>query len=103
MSLISTRNLISPFTNKVHLVTILAVSLSFGFFRLSGGALRAVPAQSMKTKTPAVTQAAVSAEASRFAVDDTEDEDNPLAVLRQLGCRAGPGVPAAGLTGKSNS
>ncbi len=37
MSLISGKNLISPFTNKIHLVTIIIVSLAFGLFRLSGG------------------------------------------------------------------
>ena len=43
MSLISGKNLLSPFTNKVHLMTILAVSLSFGFYRLSGGGVSLAP------------------------------------------------------------
>jgi len=43
MSLISGRNLISPFTNKVHLVTILVLALAFGIFRLLGGGLTVEP------------------------------------------------------------
>lgn len=37
MSLISAKNFISPFTNTVHLVTIVLVTLLFALFRLQGG------------------------------------------------------------------
>ena len=37
MSLVSTKNLLAPFTNKVHLVTMLLVIIAFTVLRLSGG------------------------------------------------------------------
>lgn len=37
MSLISVRNLAVPFTNKVHLITILLVAFVFAAWRWSGG------------------------------------------------------------------
>ncbi len=39
MALISTKNLVAPFTNKVNLVTIALVVILFAMFRLSGGGL----------------------------------------------------------------
>ena len=39
MSLISAKNFVAPFTNRVHLITILLVSVLFATFRLSGGLL----------------------------------------------------------------
>jgi hypothetical protein len=36
MSLVSARNLVAPFTNIVHIITILLVAISFAVLRLSG-------------------------------------------------------------------
>ena len=37
MSLISIRNVVEPLSNKVHLVTIVVITLTFGIYRASGG------------------------------------------------------------------
>ncbi len=37
MALISTKNIISPFTNKLHLTSIILVVIAFTILRLSGG------------------------------------------------------------------
>lgn len=37
MALISAKNLISPVVNKLHLITIVLVTILFAVFRLSGG------------------------------------------------------------------
>jgi hypothetical protein len=43
MSLIKPQNLAGPFTNRVHLFTILIVAVLFGVFRLAGGTVKSVP------------------------------------------------------------
>lgn len=40
MSLISVKNFVSPFTNTVHLVTIILVTILFAVFRLQGGGVK---------------------------------------------------------------
>ena len=40
MSLISTKNLIAPFTNKLHIIAIVLFTIGFVALRLSGGAVR---------------------------------------------------------------
>jgi hypothetical protein len=40
MSLISTRNLVAPLTNKLHMITIVLLTTAFVVLRLSGGAVR---------------------------------------------------------------
>ncbi len=42
MALISTKNIISPFTNKLHLTTIILMVIAFTILRLSGGKLELV-------------------------------------------------------------
>ncbi|MCB0318292.1 MAG: hypothetical protein KDD56_06005 [Bdellovibrionales bacterium] len=37
MSLISIKNVVEPFSNKVHLVTIIVITFTFGIYRASGG------------------------------------------------------------------
>lgn len=39
MSLISTKNLLAPFTNKVHITTMLLIVFAFVALRISGGAI----------------------------------------------------------------
>ncbi|MEZ4753096.1 MAG: hypothetical protein R3A13_02160 [Bdellovibrionota bacterium] len=39
MSLISIKNVVAPFSNKVHLVTITVITLTFGIYRASGGTI----------------------------------------------------------------
>ncbi len=39
MAFVSIQNLVAPFTNKVHLTSIIAVALAFAVFRLSGGGI----------------------------------------------------------------
>ncbi|NLF25453.1 MAG: hypothetical protein GX589_07320 [Deltaproteobacteria bacterium] len=50
MSLISTKNLIAPFTNKLHIITIVLFTIGFVALRLSGGAVRAVPADARQDR-----------------------------------------------------
>ena len=40
MSLISTRNLIAPLTNKLHMIAVLLLTVLFVALRLSGGAIK---------------------------------------------------------------
>lgn len=40
MALISLRNFVEPFQNKVHLITILLVVIAFAVFRFSGGGIK---------------------------------------------------------------
>ena len=60
MSLISSRNFVSPLTNKVHVITIVMVVAAFGIFRASGGKVSANSATD--TRTP------VRIEATRPAI-----------------------------------
>ena len=39
MSLISTKNLVAPLTNMVHLITILLIAVAFAVLRLSGASI----------------------------------------------------------------
>ena len=40
MALISLKNLVEPFQNKTHLITILLVVIAFAVFRFSGGGIK---------------------------------------------------------------
>ena len=74
MGFVSTKNLLAPFSNKVHLVTILLVFLLFVSLRLSGGALRIVDADSdvttqrTRSETAARTSATTRADVQRRGV-----------------------------------
>lgn len=74
MSLISGKTLISPFTNKIHLVTIVVVSLAFGIFRLSGGGFESRPLSMRKTMydSPRMMNAATHSSTAR----SQDEEDN---------------------------
>ncbi len=52
MSLISIKNFISPFTNTVHLVTIILVTVLFVLFRLQGGGVGVSSPKYRDTRTP---------------------------------------------------
>lgn len=48
MALISTKNIITPFSDKMHLATIILLVVLFAAFRLSGGELEIVHKDSKK-------------------------------------------------------
>jgi len=58
MAPLSADNLKAPFTNRVHLVTIIGVSVAFATFRMAGGNLGTAP----KRAVPRATQAAAPTE-----------------------------------------
>ena len=51
MSLISIKNFISPFTNTVHLVTIILITVLFALFRLQGGGVGVSSPKYRETRT----------------------------------------------------
>lgn len=78
MSLVSPRNLLLPFTNKVHLVTIILVGVLFAALRLSGGGIttKSQPAAAPGPAAPVVGQpipaaVAPTVEPSRRLVERT--------------------------------
>ena len=55
MSLVSPRNFAAPFSNKVHLIAIMLVSMLFAAFRLSGGGIES--RESLSARAPARSSA----------------------------------------------
>ena len=82
MSVISGKVLVSPFTNKMHLATILVISVAFGVLRLSGGGVKLTPARHDRLSMPESRVQAVP-DNTRQAfprtqeqpVDDDSDQD----------------------------
>lgn len=52
MSLINARNLVSPLTNKVHLMTIILIAIAFAVLRLSGGKVARTDSRSVLQSNP---------------------------------------------------
>lgn len=79
MSLFSLRNFVSPFQNKVHLVTIILMTTVFATFRLSGSSLevqhldKKAPRGTPQYKSPAQAEQALQRMLSADAVDVPAD------------------------------
>lgn len=58
MSLISTKNLVAPLTNMVHMITILLIAITFAVLRFSGASISlqssSAPTIDSRTNTPIV-------------------------------------------------
>lgn len=82
MSLISIRSFAAPFTNKVHLVTIIVVAMLFTVYRLSGGGAEIVNKSEVK-KLRATSEVELPDTASSFSLRDEEAVPQEMAQPRK--------------------
>lgn len=88
MSLISTKNLIAPFRNKVHLSTIVLITLAFAALRFSGGDVKVVKNDSPYLKNNSYTYTNKETKNNYDADIEKKDKDNSNSLVdieRELG------------------
>ena len=79
MALISTKNIISPFTNKLHLTTIILFVIAFTILRLSGGQIELVKEGTKPSFIPNKPRIESGAKTK-----DTETRGNSLKDLEEM-------------------
>lgn len=89
MSLVSAKNLIAPFRNKVHLATIILVSLAFAALRFSGGDVKIVKRDSPYLRDNSYTYQEKQVDNNEFGSEvnrGKKDKSNSLVdIERELG------------------
>ena len=91
MSLISTKNLVAPLTNMVHLITILLIAIAFAVLRLSGASMSI---QSSSTPVNSSFQAPVQQQPADLGSQLQQHQRPPAPWQQGSGKAAQPAAPA---------